>query len=706
MIRKYQILLIVFLLLIYSQVALADTNIQVSINGEKASVRQVPIIMDGLTVNTEFPSFVHGDRTLVPIRFVAENYDAQVDWERETRTVTVSHKGNQAIFQLDSEVAYINGQKMILDKNVIPRLVAYKGLDSRTMVPLRFISEIFGYEVGYDEIEKVPFINSKDKTIETLAIVSNISLNIKNEEVETILINSDKEIKFTTIYLKESKKLVIDMEETKLNIKSSGDKPGILDEMNKQVEKVQYSQFSYSPMITRAVITLKEELPYYIYSSKEGILITFDENYFANINKDENNEKNDNEGPIGGNSYIGKISSEIVNGRQALVVYGGGRAKINFMKLKNPERLVIDLLDSNLLDKSVNSYNHEIGFIKGVRLSQFSVDENYKATDQVVRIVLDIKEGVNDPSIKIETIGDNIVIYPEKDLWENISYNFVNDLNIFNIKNTGITSYDIALDESSKIIRINIPAEMSNLEEGIISLKDKYISEIQVEKDQEEVIMYIKFLRPIEYTVLSKRETDEISFMFDRIINTDKSNKLIVIDAGHGGRDPGASSVTKRTEKELNLSISLKLQRKLEDLGYSIIMTRDTDEYIDLYERARIANDSNADLFVSIHGNASTSSVHKGIQVLYCPAFDSEIKESDQHPFAKSIMEALLAGTGAIDKGIIQRPNLVVLRETKMPAVIVETGFISNPEEEKILYTEKYQDKIVESIVKGIEDYL
>ena len=110
-------------------------------------------------------------------------------------------------------------------------------------------------------------------------------------------------------------------------------------------------------------------------------------------------------------------------------------------------------------------------------------------------------------------------------------------------------------------------------------------------------------------------------------------------------------------------------------------MTRDTDVDIDLYERARIANDSDADLFVSIHGNSHINSVHKGIQVLYCPATQSSIKEGDQFPFAKAMMDALLAGTGAVDKGIIQRPNLVVLRETKMPAVLVETGFMSNPEE-------------------------
>ena len=229
---------------------------------------------------------------------------------------------------------------------------------------------------------------------------------------------------------------------------------------------------------------------------------------------------------------------------------------------------------------------------------------------------------------------------------------------------------------------------------------------IEVIKDEIETKLFIKFRRSIDYTLLSNEIDSKISLLIKRDENITPKDRLIIVDAGHGGKDPGATSVTKKREKDLNLSISLKLNDKLQSLGYNTLMTRDTDEFIDLYERARIANDNYADIFVSIHGNAHDNKSIAGIQVLYCPATKSEKKEIDQHPFAKIIMEELLKGTGAADRGIIQRPNLVVLRETKMPAVLVEVGFLSNAAEEKLVFSEEYQSKIIESIIRGIEKYL
>ena len=96
---------------------------------------------------------------------------------------------------------------------------------------------------------------------------------------------------------------------------------------------------------------------------------------------------------FGGNK-IGAISQEIINGKQVIVVDGAGHAEMNFMSLKNPERFVIDLLDSTLVGEPYYNYDFELGFIQRIRVSQFLADNNYDPTDQIVRIVLDIKEGI------------------------------------------------------------------------------------------------------------------------------------------------------------------------------------------------------------------------------------------------------------------------------------------------------------------------
>ncbi len=687
--KKWKIMLSLFVLLfLFGQIGHAASNktIQVSMNGTKVSVTQVPIIMDGQSINTEFPSFVHTNRTLVPIRFVAENYGAEVGWDQKTKTAIVTYGNKEGKFTIDSNIAIINGEKRILDQYAIPRIASLDGNNGRTMVPLKFVTEIFGYDVGWDSAKNAPYINSKQDTKpevpQNLGIISSISVGKGSTDSSKLTINSSKSIQYETMFLQDSNKLVIDIIDSKLSLENTKDTPGTIEINDSIIGKIQYSQFSKEPSITRIVITLNQVVDH-------NILLTNDGKNMA----------------ISFGNKVKSITKEVIDGNEAIVVYGTSEAKINFMKLKNPERIVIDLMDSVLEGSTYYSYDFDLGFVKGVRVSQFNVDNNYSPMDQIVRIVLDIKDGIADPNVKVDTYEDKIVIYPEKSFWENISYISEGASKILTINNLVETNYSVNHEQGSKWIEVTVPTENIELNEGILSIKDGLIDEIQVIKDEMETKIFIKFRKSVEYILLSREFDSKVSLMIMKDENANTSDRLIVIDAGHGGKDPGATSVNKRKEKDLNLSISLKLNDALEAKGYNTIMTRDKDEFIDLYERARIANDNYADVFVSIHGNAHDNKSISGIQVLYCPATQSEKKEVDQHPFAKIIMDELLKATGAADKGIIQRPNLVVLRETKMPSVLVETGFLSNAAEENLLFTEDYQYKIVDAIIKGIEKY-
>ena len=182
--------------------------------------------------------------------------------------------------------------------------------------------------------------------------------------------------------------------------------------------------------------------------------------------------------------------------------------------------------------------------------------------------------------------------------------------------------------------------------------------------------------------------------------------KVIVIDPGHGGSDPGAIGFSGNYEKDINLEISKKLYEKLKEKGYKVILTRDQDEYVENLSRAELANRRRARVFISIHGNSleNNSSVD-GIQVLYYPDRKSTIGDLDNNELAQIVMNSMINGTGAKDKGIIEREDLIVLNQTKMPAILIEYGFISNEDEEQRLLTEEYQNKMVDSIVHGIESY-
>lgn len=186
-----------------------------------------------------------------------------------------------------------------------------------------------------------------------------------------------------------------------------------------------------------------------------------------------------------------------------------------------------------------------------------------------------------------------------------------------------------------------------------------------------------------------------------------KKNITVVIDPGHGGKDSGAIAEDKTTEKALNLRVAPRVESMLRERGYNVIMTRTTDEFIALSERAAIANRNNADIFVSIHFNSAGSASPYGIEVLYASENDVELKKDagDQTLLAREVLNAVLKETGANSRGIKNRPELAVLRRTNMTACLIEGGFMSNPDELEKLKSDSYLDKLANGIVKGIENY-
>ncbi len=169
----------------------------------------------------------------------------------------------------------------------------------------------------------------------------------------------------------------------------------------------------------------------------------------------------------------------------------------------------------------------------------------------------------------------------------------------------------------------------------------------------------------------------------------------VVLDPGHGGSDPGA--VTEEIyEKEINLAIALLIYDQLNDReNINVFLTRNSDEFVPLSNRAQSANKLNADLFVSIHANTLDDTSYSGIMTFHHPDKASSKKA------AHIIQTALIEETGALDRNV-RTEDYIVLKETQMPAVLVETGFMTNEKELSQLLDPDYQFKIATSITKGI----
>ena len=197
--------------------------------------------------------------------------------------------------------------------------------------------------------------------------------------------------------------------------------------------------------------------------------------------------------------------------------------------------------------------------------------------------------------------------------------------------------------------------------------------------------------------------------------NYDVLNKVVYLDAGHGGYDPGASYFG-ISEKSLTLAIQSRVKAKLEAEGYQVVTTRTSDTYVDLTDRSRVANASESDIFVSIHINASGSSGAQGIETYYYQPYAeypsrinatyhaNPTRLSMSDTLANAIQSSLINATGAQNQGV-KRRTFAVLRETTAPAVLLELGFLSNPQEAARLNTSAYQETLANAIVAGIKSY-
>ncbi|MEI7640042.1 MAG: N-acetylmuramoyl-L-alanine amidase [bacterium] len=211
-----------------------------------------------------------------------------------------------------------------------------------------------------------------------------------------------------------------------------------------------------------------------------------------------------------------------------------------------------------------------------------------------------------------------------------------------------------------------------------------------------------------------------------------KEVKLIVIDPGHGGHDPGATGPTGLREKDVVLDIGVRLRRYLADKNIKVIMTRDTDVFIALKERAGFANKNKVDLFISLHANASRDGRAQGTRS-YIYGRIATSKEAEEaakfenksigmfemllNDLRKGAFEYLsIEAAGNIQHSIVkafnckwkpgERAPFYVIAKTNMPSVLIETAFISNPAEEQKLRSVRERDRMAQAIAEGIREYM
>lgn len=402
--------------------------------------------------------------------------------------------------------------------------------------------------------------------------------------------------------------------------------------------------------------------------------------------------KTDDGQDVNSNVNIIDFSYEVLNGKPSIVIKGDGVLKYKQENSADWSKLVIDISADNNTKNNAIYINSDI--LKKAIIGTFKTDP------LISRIVVELKQDV--PYQIYQTDSEKNII---------ISFNTLNNTAKNTLKNITIEDKGSELSvnlKTSKSSDINYFL-LSNPDRFVVDINDtvidvvapkvstnRYFEDLRVgqfSNDPDVVRVVFDLKKGVRYKL--HKEDNEIKILFSEVSN---EGKLIVIDPGHGGSDPGTVAGM-AYEKDFNLDIAIRLKKLLEDKNINVLMTREDDVYVGTYARPIMANEAGADLFISIHNNSCGNPSVSGTETLCYP-------DPKKRAFALEIQKAVVKELGLPDRGLVEKPGYIVTREAKMPAALVEVAFMSNSNDLSLLKTEEFRQKAAQGIFNGIMNYL
>ncbi len=390
-----------------------------------------------------------------------------------------------------------------------------------------------------------------------------------------------------------------------------------------------------------------------------------------------------------------EVKYHMENGSDQIAITAQSYKGYKISRLKNPNRVVLDIPGAHA-SSGQQAVDAAGALVKTIRYAQF--DGN------TARIVIDT---VGEPEYRIKELNGQLVFILEKAAYKNITYSNSSDRVYFALAGAQLTEgastlkklYTESYDSTGKEYTITFPSKLADIGEGIKRIDDKYLECIQIIKNASTGKTSIVFSAKdkFAYLVIYRESPDDTNINI--LKPSAKGDRLVVIDPGHGGKEPGAVD-NGVYEKNLNLDIALRLEKLLKSKNVNTYLIRDDDKYVGLYERAYIANTLKAELFLSIHNNAYNSEFH-GTETLYMPGRTNNAGFSSKQ-FSQIIQNNMINDLGTKNRGIVERPGLVVLKATTMPSALAEVAFITNSGDRSKLQSESFRQKAAQSLCDSI----
>lgn len=372
-----------------------------------------------------------------------------------------------------------------------------------------------------------------------------------------------------------------------------------------------------------------------------------------------------------------------------------GPVSVYTFVLDSPDRFVVDVTGATLESGAPSQFDIDSSIVKKVRLAQNSSDP------AIVRIVLDLKRSYR-PQMDIDEASGVIVIaegaaaLPFSKV--SVKKNSADVEVVMSFKNKPVFKREQVGNPPRYVL--DFPGYTAGAAAGDTEINEGIVKAVRVSQFSSEPAVTRVVLEtnlPAEFVVTEGKDGKTVSL---KAVQPSVYGKKICVDAGHGGKDPGAQVKT-GDEKDIVLSVALKLQSLLQKAGAKVIMTRSDDTFIELKKRAAIANSAGAELFISIHTNALINHEYKqkvrGIQVFH---YKDRSKE-----FARTIRDSLAVTEAVGDWGVYDR-SLLVLRETNMRAALAELGFMTHPDDMALLNNNIFQENAARGLFNGIEEFM
>jgi N-acetylmuramoyl-L-alanine amidase len=705
---------------------------------------EIRLMINGDLITDQLDYKIVDNSILIPLEILTDNLSIKMKWFTSIDTIQLDKEGKVIKFRVGDKYLQVDNQIIKMDTKVI-------SINEKIMVPLKDLGNALGLLIkSYPEqrIVKISEVKGKIKDIDypknedyeglELLITEEVDYDVQffsnparivlDIQGATITSNLDKPkvdsdlIKgYHISQLNNNTKVIIDLyDNINYNIeqRKDGDEYKYLVKLSPIINSINYdgsrinigatrplkaTRVNYLSNPSRVVIDIKNaalekarELKVEDKSIKRVRLSQFQTQPYniVRVVLDLEGETKVEVENNGGDLAVIPLSSQLLgidySSEEDLLFKLSNQVEPKVFPLVNGDRLVFDFpFTVNTIKEHTLKVDNKL--IEEIRISQFNKEKS--------RVVVDLTKLV---PYKLEWKGNNLQVklvnnltgvhLEEKKLKQTLKLSLLKDreYKVYKLVNPNRLVIDI-FDTIVDLKQI----ELSKVD-GII--KDIRVSQYSTDPNQVRIALELE--KDLDFEIKSESITDNIEIdIIEERFRSYLKGKVIVVDAGHGGRDPGAIGYSGSREKDLVLDMALRLEELLEDGGAEVIMTRKTDDYIELTDRSKIANDNNADIFVSLHLNSHVDGQYSGTETYIRPDYNQA-----NLLLANLTQRALLRDLGTYDRGV-KANDLKVLDTTNMPAVLNEIAFLSNKEEEVLLMSEEFRDKAAIALYKGINNY-